>query len=95
MTDRQLGVQGSYSCRDSKRGDFRTAAIDVNAISLEIQMTIQLTGTESCSIDAILSMARSRPEPRSHCTQRSKVEPPAGTRGGAPPPVKLSRKHRY
>lgn len=56
-----LAVQGTYSCSDGKQGDFRTTAIDVSGTSLDIQLTIQLRGSESCAIDGILSMARFPP----------------------------------
>ena len=51
-------VQGTYSCTDGKQGSFQTTRIAVDGVSLTIQMGIQLTGTESCTIDGILSMAR-------------------------------------
>ncbi|HYC37006.1 MAG TPA: hypothetical protein VEC19_11320 [Usitatibacter sp.] len=57
----RIGASGTYSCTDGKRGDFEARAIDVNGISLDIQMSIQLTGTESCRIEAILGMARLAP----------------------------------
>ena len=61
LTDGRLGIQGSYSCSDGKTGNFQSTAVDVNGVSLDIQMGIQLTGTETCTIDAILSMARFNP----------------------------------
>lgn len=57
----RLAVEGTYSCTDGKQGDFRTTAMDARGISLDIQLAIQLRGSESCSIDAILSMARFHP----------------------------------
>ena len=54
----RLTVQGTYSCTDGKQGDFRATRIDANDISLTIQMDIRLTGSESCSVEALLSMAR-------------------------------------
>lgn len=60
-TQANLGIQGNYSCSDGKQGTFASTAIDVNGISLNIQLGIQLTGSESCTIDAILSMARFYP----------------------------------
>jgi hypothetical protein len=56
-----LVAQGTYSCTDGKQGDFRTTAIDASGISLDIQLSIQLRGSESCAIDGILSMARFNP----------------------------------
>lgn len=60
-TGGRLAVEGTYSCTDGKLGDFRSTAIDARGISLDIQMAIQLRGSETCSIDAILSMARFHP----------------------------------
>ena len=60
-TGGRLAVEGTYSCSDGKLGDFRSTAIDARGISLDIQMAIQLRGSETCSIDAILSMARFHP----------------------------------
>lgn len=60
-TGGRLTVEGTYSCTDGKLGDFRSTAIDARGISLDIQMAIQLRGSETCSIDAILSMARFHP----------------------------------
>jgi hypothetical protein len=57
----RLAVQGTYSCTDGKQGDFRSTALEASGISLDIQLAIQLRGSESCSIDAILSMARFHP----------------------------------
>lgn len=56
--ENRLLVQGNYTCSDGKQGTFQTTSIAVNPISLDIQMAIRLTGTESCTIDGILSMAR-------------------------------------
>jgi hypothetical protein len=56
--DHRPRVTGTLSCSDGKRGDFQTTAIDVSPLSLAIQMSIHLTATESCSIDALISMAR-------------------------------------
>ena len=56
-----LAAQGSYSCTDGKTGTFETRSIQARGTSLEIQMAIRLTGTETCAVDAILSMARFYP----------------------------------
>jgi hypothetical protein len=56
--DAHSNVRGTYSCSDGKQGDFQTTRIDVSAVALTIQMSIQLTGNETCAIDGILSMAR-------------------------------------
>jgi hypothetical protein len=56
-----LGVQGNYSCTDGKQGTFRTRRVDVTGMVLTAQMDIQLGGTETCTIDGLLSMARFYP----------------------------------
>jgi hypothetical protein len=54
----RLSAEGTYSCTDGKQGAFRTTSVVVRPTALEIRMAIQLTGTETCAIDAILGMAR-------------------------------------
>ena len=54
----RLQVSGTLSCSDGKQGTFETTSIDVNAVSLWLRMNIRLTASESCTIDALLSMAR-------------------------------------
>ena len=56
--DGRARVQGNYSCTDGKQGTFQTTRIDTTAVTLTIRMSIQLSGSESCAIDGILSMAR-------------------------------------
>jgi hypothetical protein len=56
--DHRPRVTGTLTCSDGKQGNFQTTAIDVGAVSLNIQMTIHLTATESCTVDALVSMAR-------------------------------------
>jgi hypothetical protein len=51
-------VTGMLTCSDGKQGNFQTTAIDVDSVSLNIRMSIRLTATESCTVDALLSMAR-------------------------------------
>jgi hypothetical protein len=58
VTDGAMGIDGTYSCSDGKQGNFHVAKVDVNGTSLTLQMHVQLTGTETCSIDAILGMSR-------------------------------------
>ena len=58
-----LAVRGTMSCSDGKRGDFRTTAIDASASALTIHMDIALGGAETCSIEAVLGMARFAPRP--------------------------------
>ena len=54
----RLSAEGTYSCSDGKQGTFRTTSVLVRPTALEIRMSIQLTGSETCAIDAILGMAR-------------------------------------
>ena len=61
VVDGRLGIQGTMTCSDGKQGSFQTTAIDVNAISLDIQFHMQLTGTETCSIDGLLGLSRLAP----------------------------------
>ena len=61
VADGRPRIAGTLSCSDGKRGDFQTTAIETNAVSLDIRMSIQLTGSERCTIEAILSMARLPP----------------------------------
>lgn len=61
VIDGALAATGALSCSDGKRGDFRTTSIAVNAMSLDIRMAIQLTSSERCAIDAVVSMARLPP----------------------------------
>src|SRR5262245_33702816 len=58
VSDGALSVQGDYNCTDGKRGSFATRSIQVDGTTLTVRMDIQLTGTESCSIEAILGMSR-------------------------------------
>lgn len=57
----RLDIRGTYACTDGKEGDFHTTAIDADGTLLHVQLAIQLRGSESCAIDAILSMARFQP----------------------------------
>jgi len=54
----RLSWEGGYTCTDGKRGDFRSTAIETSATALTIRLGIQLTSSEACAIDGILSMAR-------------------------------------
>jgi hypothetical protein len=54
----RLAWQGSYSCTDGKRGDFQSTVVEQHALSIDIRLATQLTSSEGCAIDAILSMAR-------------------------------------
>ena len=61
VANNRLAWQGSYSCSDGKRGDFQSTLVEPHALSLDIRLTTQLTSSEACNIDAILSMARFPP----------------------------------
>jgi hypothetical protein len=54
----RLAWQGSYSCTDGKRGDFTSTASAQSATAFTIRLAIQLTSSEACRIDGMLSMAR-------------------------------------
>lgn len=57
----RLSAEGTYSCTDGKQGTFRTTSVVVRPTALEVRMSIQLTGSETCTVDAILGMARFEP----------------------------------
>jgi len=61
VADGLMGIDGTYNCTDGKQGDFHATKLDVSGISLTLQMHVQLTGSETCSIDAILGMSRFNP----------------------------------
>ena len=56
-----LGVQGTLTCSDGKQGSFQTRAVTAAANRLDLHMSIQLTAGETCSVDALVSMARLTP----------------------------------
>ena len=51
-------LEGTYSCTDGKQGAFTARAGPVGASLLHVELATQLTGSESCSIKGVLSMAR-------------------------------------
>ena len=53
-----LAFAGAYSCSDGKQGTFRSTAFEATASRLHLRLATQLTGSETCAIDAILNMAR-------------------------------------
>jgi hypothetical protein len=59
--DGTLSVQGDYKCTDGKVGTFRTRQVNANGMLLTMLMDIQLSGSETCSINGLLSMARFYP----------------------------------
>lgn len=56
-----LAVAGTYNCTDGKQGSFHTRSVDVKANTLTMQIDAQLTGSESCTISAILGLTRFYP----------------------------------
>ena len=53
-----LEYDGTLSCSDGKQGSFEGHVVDAAATRLHLRLAIQLTGAESCTIDAILGMVR-------------------------------------
>jgi hypothetical protein len=49
---------GSYTCSDGKAGTFTLQNFLASANAMSIRLSIKLTGTETCSIDAILGGSR-------------------------------------
>jgi hypothetical protein len=60
-TNDGLAVDGTYSCTDGKQGQFHTSSVQVKANAMTLEMDVQLTGTETCTISAILGLARFYP----------------------------------
>jgi hypothetical protein len=51
-------ASGTYTCSDGKRGDFVSKGFLVTPNEMSIRLDIELNGTESCTIDAILGGSR-------------------------------------
>ncbi|HXF78678.1 MAG TPA: hypothetical protein VN598_07430 [Usitatibacter sp.] len=49
---------GFYSCTDGKTGNFQSQSILATANAMSIRLSIKLTGSETCDIDAILGGSR-------------------------------------
>jgi hypothetical protein len=49
---------GFYSCSDGKTGNFQSQSILATANAMSIRLSIKLTGSETCDIDAILGGSR-------------------------------------
>ena len=49
---------GTYACSDGKQGNFQSRGFLVTPHEMSIQLTIKLTGSETCDIDAILGGSR-------------------------------------
>ena len=56
-----LRLQGTYTCTDGKQGAFTSDKVVASAGLFHVHFATQLTGSESCSIEALLSMARHAP----------------------------------
>lgn len=54
----QRQAKGTYFCSDGKQGNFTTTGFSVTPTALQIRMDVKLTGSESCTIDAIVSGSR-------------------------------------
>lgn len=54
-------LEGTYTCTDGKQGSFRGQVGPFGSSVLHLRFTAQLTGSESCSIQGVLSMARLQP----------------------------------
>ena len=53
-----MELQGNYSCTDGKQGTFTGNAGPFGSSLLHITLAIKLTGSESCDVRAVLSLAR-------------------------------------
>jgi hypothetical protein len=49
---------GNYSCGDGKTGSFAMQRLIATPNSMYLRLTIKLTGSESCDVDAILGGSR-------------------------------------
>ena len=49
---------GTYTCTDGKRGDFTSTGFLVTPNEMSIRLSIKLSGSETCDIDAILGGSR-------------------------------------
>lgn len=54
----QRHASGTYSCSDGKQGSFDTTGFLVTATEMQIRMDVKLTGSESCTVDAIVGGSR-------------------------------------
>lgn len=54
----QRGASGIYFCSDGKQGNFTATGFLVTPTEMQIRMDIKLTGSESCTVDAILGGSR-------------------------------------
>lgn len=50
-------ISGSLSCSDGRTGAFQAEGFFVLTTLMSLRLSIQLTGSETCSVDAILSGA--------------------------------------
>lgn len=54
----QRSASGVYFCSDGKQGSFAATGFLLTPTEMQIRMDIKLTGSESCTIDAILGGSR-------------------------------------
>jgi hypothetical protein len=55
---RSLALEGTYACSDGKQGTFAGGDVQLHGLSLDVRLPIRLTASETCQVDALLSMAR-------------------------------------
>ena len=53
-----LHASGTYACSDGKTGTFKTTDVMVSEREMSMQLSVQLTGSESCTIDKTLGGSR-------------------------------------
>jgi hypothetical protein len=49
---------GQYNCTDGKAGSFHSKAFLITAKEMSIQLSIKLSGSETCDIDSVLGGSR-------------------------------------
>jgi hypothetical protein len=57
----RLTVQGAYSCTDGKQGTIVSGEVLFHPPSVDVRLSIRLTGAETCAIVSILALARFPP----------------------------------
>ena len=54
----RTGWTGTVSCSDGRTGTFQSQSFQSNATLMGLRLSVQLSGSETCAIDALLSGAR-------------------------------------
>ena len=54
----RTGWSGTLSCSDGRTGTFQSQSFQSSATLMALRLAVQLSGSETCSIDALLSGAR-------------------------------------